>query len=112
MTLKIRDIRAGLLKLADKIAAIDREAAALHSAIPDSPRRNDMQEGDIPSDVATAMEGDIEILRADYLQPGSELARRAARLNKTTLQREWREAQESRQRALPKRASLVRRQPN
>jgi hypothetical protein len=111
MTLKIPAIRAGLLKLADKIAAIDREAAALHSAIPDSPRRIEMQEDEIASDVATAVEGDIECLRADCLQPAIELARRAARLNKTTLQREWRERQGSR-RALAKGESLGRRQPD
>ena len=91
MKLTIPKLRARLLKLADKMAAIDQEAADLLLAIPDSPGRDRMLEHDIPRDVATAMDGELEILRCDHLQPAIELVRKTARLNKAALRRQWQE---------------------
>jgi hypothetical protein len=84
-----REIQESLTHLTFELVGIVDRLARLPEALPDSPRREAMEEGEIPTDVATEVLGAVECTLEDDLRPAIQRLERAARATDASLRRDF-----------------------
>jgi len=86
-----REVQESLTQITlDLVDIVDR-LARLPEALPDSPRREAMEEGEIPRDVATEVLGAVECTLEDDLRPAVRRLERASRATDESLLQDFEE---------------------
>ncbi len=85
-----------LAQIAGEILSIEDRLSRVLWGLPESPKRDAMEEGEIPCDVATDLRGALECVLADSLRPAIRTLEQAASATDTRLKGEWCERQKRR----------------
>jgi hypothetical protein len=84
-----REVQASLTQITLELVGISDRLARLPGELPDSPRREAMEEGEIPMDVATEVLGAVECTLEDDLRPAVQRLERAAHATDESLRRDF-----------------------